>query len=58
MRFSSADKEYAEKWNDSKVSEFDSLSEHITKMCEGKKVVLMIDEADNASGKRIFDVVL
>ena len=54
LRFSSADREYAEKWNNLSIADFDSLSEHITKMCEGKKVVLMIDEADNASDNRIF----
>jgi len=54
LKFSSEDKEYAEKWNDSSVTNFDLLSQHITKMCEDKKVVLMIDEADNASDNRIF----
>ena len=54
LKFSSADKEYAEKWNNSSATDFDSLSEHITEMCEDKKVVLMIDEADNASDNRIF----
>ncbi|MCL2158455.1 MAG: AAA-like domain-containing protein [Oscillospiraceae bacterium] len=54
LSFSSENKEYAEKWNDSSATNFDLLGEQITKMCEGKKVVLMIDEADNASDNRIF----
>ena len=54
LSITTADKEYAERWKNASVDNFDLLSEHITEMCEGKKVVLMIDEADNASDNRIF----
>jgi len=54
LKFSSKDKEYAKEWVNPSVTDFDSLGEHITKMCENKKVVLMIDEVDNASDNRVF----
>ncbi|MCL2158635.1 MAG: ATP-binding protein, partial [Oscillospiraceae bacterium] len=54
LKLTSANRAYAEKWNDSSISDMDSLNEHITNMCKDKKVVLMIDEADNASDNRIF----
>ena len=54
VKFTPADKEYAEKWKGSNIVNFNSLSEHITDMCENKKVILMIDEVDNASNNRIF----
>ncbi|MCL2159082.1 MAG: GxxExxY protein [Oscillospiraceae bacterium] len=54
LKFSSADGEYAKEWVNPNVVDFDSLGVHITKMCEGKKVVLMIDEVDNASNNRVF----
>ncbi|MCL2159517.1 MAG: ATP-binding protein, partial [Oscillospiraceae bacterium] len=46
--------DYAQKWVDEKATTFILLGRHITKMCEDKKVVLMIDEADNASDNRVF----
>ncbi|MCL2159124.1 MAG: AAA-like domain-containing protein [Oscillospiraceae bacterium] len=54
LRFSSASKEYREKWVSGNVTNFDTLSEHITNMCEDKKVVLMIDEVDKTSNNRVF----
>ena len=54
IRFTSAAKEYADGWLNDKVSDFDVLSRHITAMCEGKKVVLMIDEVDKTSNNVIF----
>jgi len=54
LKLTSADKEYAEKWNNSKIVNFNLLGEHITNMCEGKKVILMIDEVDSTSNNRIF----
>ena len=49
-----ADKEYAEKWKDISIVNFDLLSDHITDMCEDRKVILMIDEVDNVSNNHIF----
>jgi len=45
---------YAEKWVNPEVKTFKSLGRHITKMCEGKKIVLMIDEVDKTSNNRVF----
>ena len=41
-------------WLDESVETFYSLSRHITKQCEGKKIVLIIDEVDQASNHRVF----
>jgi len=54
LRFTSASKEYREKWANHNVTNFDELSDHITDMCEDMKVVLMIDEVDRASNNRVF----
>jgi len=54
LRFSSATKEYREKWANHKVTNFDELSDHITELCETHKVVLMIDEVDRTSHNRVF----
>ena len=54
LRFTKVSKEYRESWHDEEVVNFDLLNYHITDMCEGKKVVLMIDEVDRASNHRIF----
>jgi len=45
---------YAEQWVDEKIKSFRLLSRHIAKMCKDKKVILMIDEVDNASDNRVF----
>ena len=42
------------RWFDDGVKTFPALSRHITKMCKGQKVVLMIDESDKASNYRVF----
>ncbi|MCL2410410.1 MAG: AAA-like domain-containing protein [Treponema sp.] len=54
LQFSSAEEEYREKWLDESITDFKKLSRHITKMCEGKKVVLIIDEVDRTSHNRVF----
>ena len=54
LRFASAPKEYREQWSNHNVTTFDELSDHITDMCEQKKVVLMIDEVDRTSNNRVF----
>jgi hypothetical protein len=56
LKFSSASKEYAEKWLNDSISGFRQLSEHITDMCmrEDEKVVLLIDEVDKSTNNRVF----
>jgi len=54
LRFSDVPVEYREGWLNSEVNSFVSLSRHITNMCEGKKLVLMVDEVDKASNNRVF----
>jgi hypothetical protein len=54
LTFSSASNEYINKWANHSVNNFQSLSEHITKMCEDTKVVLIIDEVDKTSNNRVF----
>ena len=54
LQFASVDEEYRENWADYNVTDFTMLKRHITKMCKGKKVVLMIDEVDKTSHNRVF----
>ena len=46
--------DYAKLWMDEDVTTFDKLSNLITKLCNNKKVVLIIDEVDATSNNRIF----
>ena len=46
--------EASAKWYDENIETFGQLGRHITKMCKGQKVVLMIDEVDKASNYNIF----
>ena len=46
--------EYQNSWLDSKIVNLGQLSAHIEKMCEDKKIVLMIDEVDKISNSRVF----
>jgi len=45
---------FANSWANDDVSDFEMLGEHINKMCENKKIVLIIDEVDATSNNRIF----
>jgi len=54
LRFTSAEEEYIEKWMNENVTTFETLSDHITTMCRGKKIVLMVDEVDKASNNQVF----
>jgi len=54
LRFSNATKEYQERWQNEDVTSFKLLSNHITDLCMDQKVVLMIDEVDQASNHRVF----
>jgi len=44
----------AEYWQDDSVATFDSLDKFLTKTCNNKKFVLMIDEVDKTSNNLIF----
>ena len=54
LRFTDVSKEYIGEWTSGDFTDFDLLSDHITDMCEGKKVALMIDEVDKASNNEVF----
>jgi len=54
LRLTSADEEYIDAWYNPEVTDFVSLSRHITKMCTDKKIVLMVDEVDKVSNNRVF----
>jgi len=54
LKFSGSPKEYQESWRGETIETFSLLSDHITDLCEGKKIVLMIDEVDKASNYRVF----
>jgi len=49
-----SNEEEANQWVDESVIDFRRLSALITKRCKGKKVVLIIDESDEASNNNIF----
>jgi hypothetical protein len=52
--YSSAPAGYADEWINDEVINIFNLGQHITKLCENKKVVLIIDEVDKASNNRIL----
>ena len=54
LAFSEVGSEYKAGWFDAQVATFKQLSGHITKMCKGKKLVLIIDEVDKTSNNRVF----
>ena len=54
LEFSGTDEEYREKWLDGTITDFKKLNRHIKKLCENKKVVLIIDEVDKTSNNRVF----
>ena len=54
LEFTGIGESYTNQWVDDKVTSFLLLNRHIRKMCRDKKVVLMIDEVDNASNNRLF----
>ena len=41
-------------WNNPNIKSLKMLSRHITKMCDNKKIVLMIDEVDKTCNNQIF----
>jgi len=54
LRFAGVTKEYRESWLNSQILTFSDLSDHITDMCEDKKLVLLIDEVDKTSNNVVF----
>jgi len=54
LKFANVAADYRDAWHDLSVIDFDRLSDHITEMCEDKKIVLMIDEVDKASNHYVF----
>ena len=44
----------AKLWTDDSITDFRKLDSFITERCRGKKIVLIIDEADEASNNQIF----
>lgn len=53
-----ANKDEAKLWLDSGITNFKELDCFITERCSGKKIVLIIDEADEASNNNIFVMFL
>ena len=47
-------KEEANLWQNENIKNFDQLSLFITERCSGKKIVLIIDESDEASNNSLF----
>lgn len=48
------DTAYIERWMDESITDFDALDEHITTLCEGRKLVIMIDEVDASSSYQAY----
>jgi len=48
------DKDKLKEWQNSTPDRFSKLSKCITNLCEGDKVVLIIDEVDRTSNNRVF----
>ena len=54
LKFTDVEQAYRDSWLDEKINSFSQLGDHITDLCENKKIVLMIDEVDKASNNRVF----
>jgi len=54
LRYTPADGEYISKWVNKEANSFKLLGNHITDMCEGKRIILLIDEVDKTSNNRVF----
>ena len=51
---SAADDGFSDAWHDPDIKDFISLSRHITRMCKGRRIVLMVDEVDKVSNNVVF----
>jgi hypothetical protein len=58
LMYSSAPDGYADEWLNGEVTDMFQLGLHISKLCKGKKVVLIIDEVDRASSNRLLILFL
>lgn len=54
LEYTSVLDDYRNKWHNDTITGFEMLSEHITKMCKDRKLILMIDEVDKTSNNRVF----
>jgi len=54
LKFTNEPTEYVERWQNSDVKDFETLSDHITDLCENKKLVLLVDEVDKTSNNIVF----
>ena len=54
LQFAVCNKDYIKRWANYDISDMDSLSKHISKMCRGEKVVLIVDDAGKHSGNHIY----
>jgi len=54
LKLSSCDREYIIDWENYSSDKYNSLSNHISKMCRSRKVVLIVDDADINSNNRVF----
>ena len=50
LEFTGSAREYTVGWLNNNATNFELLSDHITRMCSGKKLVLIIDEVDRTRG--------
>ena len=48
------DKDFAAMWQDVGITDFGLLGLHLDKLCEGRKIVLLIDEVDKTSNNQVF----
>ncbi len=46
--------EYIILWKNDNIQDFQLLSAHISKLCENKNIILMIDEVDKTSNNQVF----
>ena len=54
LRFSGVSEAYRARWLNENVKSFDALSDHVTDLCDGHKLILMIDEVDKTTNNRTF----
>lgn len=54
LAFANVADDYQRRWLDKDVTTFSTLSRHITKLCKGEKLVLLIDEVDKCSNNVVF----
>ena len=49
-----SNEDFATEWADESVKDFTMLGRHIRKHCKDKKIVLLVDEVDQASNNQVF----